>query len=296
MISEPVAQAASPRDLPGAPPRGNWFQRIRWNASLVIGGVIVMAVILATIAGPWLYPGDPRAMVANPSIWPFTDPAYPLGTDVLGRDVTAQLFYGAQVSLLVGFFAALLSLLIGITVGAAAGYAGGWVDDLLVRFTELFQTIPPFILVIVLVVIGESQINVIAIAIGIASWPTVARLVRAQFRSLRNADYVMAARCLGYSTPRIVMVEIFPNAMAPIVVTTTIMMANAILMEAGLSFLNLGDANAVSWGGMIGDARELLRTEWYLIAVPGLTISLVVLGLNLFGNGLNDALNPRLKQ
>lgn len=265
-----------------------------WNLSLILGALIILVVVAAAIAAPWLYPGDPRDMVAMPAEWPFTDPAYPLGTDALGRDVLAQLVHGARVSLLVGVSAALLSLLIGIAIGAVGGYVGGWVDNVLVRVTELFQTVPPFLLVIVIVAIGTSTSSVIALAIGIASWPTVARLVRAQFRSLRFADYVTAARCLGYSTPRIVLMEILPNAMAPIVVTTTIMVANAILTEAGLSFLSMGDANAVSWGGMIGDGRDLLRTEWFLTAVPGAAISITVLGLNLLGNGLNDALNPRL--
>jgi peptide/nickel transport system permease protein len=266
----------------------------RLNASLVLGLAIVLLVIAVAIAAPYLYPGDPREMIAVPALWPFQDPQFPLGTDALGRDVAAQLIHGARISLVVGVSAALLGLVIGITIGAIGGYAGGWVDSILVRITELFQTVPPFLLVIVIVAIGSSNFVVIALAISISSWPTVARLVRAQFRALRSADYVVAARCLGYSTSRIVVAEILPNALAPIVVTTTVMVANAILTEAGLSFLNMGDTDVVSWGGMISDGRDSLRTDWFLTALPGAAISITVLALNLFGNGLNDALNPRL--
>jgi peptide/nickel transport system permease protein len=268
--------------------------RLRLNPSLVLGLVIVLLVIAVAIAAPWLYPGDPREMLSVPAVWPFEDPQFPLGTDALGRDVAAQLIHGARISLLVGVSAALLGLFIGITIGAIGGYTGGWIDSVLVRITELFQTVPPFLLVIVIVAIGNSNSTVIALAIGISSWPTVARLVRAQFKALRSADYVIAARCLGYSTSRIVVGEILPNALAPVVVTATIMVANAILTEAGLSFLNMGDTNVVSWGGMIGDGRDMLRTDWFLTALPGAAISITVLALNLFGNGLNDALNPRL--
>lgn len=266
----------------------------KWlNPSLVLGLTIVLIVVAVAVLAPWIYPGDPRDMIAMPGTWPFEDGEFPLGTDALGRDVAAQLAFGARISLMVGVSAALLGLLIGITIGAIGGYSGGWVDSVLVRVTELFQTVPPFLLVVVIVAIGDSSSTVIALAIGISSWPTVARLVRAQFRTLRSADYVLAARSLGYSTTRIVIGEILPNALAPIVVTATIMVANAILVEAGLSFLNMGDTSVVSWGGMIGDGRDVLRTEWFLTAIPGAAISITVLALNLFGNGLNDALNPR---
>lgn len=267
---------------------------LKWlNPSLVLGLLIVLIVIFVALTAAWYFPGDPRDMIALPGTWPFQDPEFPLGTDALGRDVLAQLAYGARVSLLVGVYASMLGLIIGITVGAIGGYNGGWIDGVLVRFTELFQTVPPFLLVIVIVAIGSSNVSVIAFAIGISSWPTVARLVRAQFRTLRSADYVLAARCLGYSTMRIVVCEILPNALAPIVVTATIMIANAILVEAGLSFLNLGDTSVVSWGSMIADGRDVLRTDWFLTAIPGAAISITVLALNLFGNGLNDVLNPR---
>jgi peptide/nickel transport system permease protein len=212
----------------------------------------------------------------------------------MGRDIAAGLAHGAQVSLTVGVTAALLSLAIGIAVGAAAGYAGGWADVALMRVTELLQTIPSFLLVVVIVAIGRPSVAVIALSIGVASWPVVARLVRAEFRSLREAEFVQAARSNGFSHFRIAFLEILPNALPPVIVTTSVLVANAILIESALSFMNMGDPNAVSWGSMIGDAREMLRTAWYLAALPGISIVLTVLSLNLLGDALNDAFNPRL--
>lgn len=263
------------------------------NPSLVTGLAILGLVVAIALLAPWLFPGDPQDMVGTPELWPGQDPTFPLGTDSLGRDVATGLAYGARVSLLVGTSAAIIGLVIGTLVGAVGGYVGGWVDNILVRVTELFQTVPSFLLVIVLVAIGRPTAALIAVSIGVASWPVVARLVRAQCRSLRQADFVMAARSLGYSPVRIVLAEILPNAFAPVIVTTSILVANAILTEAGLSFLNMGDPNLVSWGSMIGDGRALLRTSWFLTALPGGAIAVTVLSLNLLGDGLNDLLNPR---
>lgn len=263
------------------------------NPSFLLGLLILLSVIGIAAAAGWLFPDDPLDMVGTPTLWPGQDAAFPLGTDSLGRDVAAGLAYGARVSLLVGFSAAAIGLAIGTLIGAVSGYFGGWLDGLLVRLTELFQTVPAFLLVIVIVAIAQPSAPVIALAIGVASWPTVARLVRAQFRSLREAEFVSAARSLGYGAPRIIFREILPNAMAPIIVTASVMVANAILTEAGLSFLNMGDPNLVSWGSMIGDGRPLLRTAWFLTALPGSAIALTVLALNLVGDGLNDVLNPR---
>jgi peptide/nickel transport system permease protein len=263
------------------------------NPSFLFGLLILVAVLGTAAAANWLFPDDPLDMAGTPTLWPGQDPAFPLGTDSLGRNVAAGLAYGARVSLLVGVSAAAIGLAIGTLIGAVSGYFGGWLDNLLVRLTELFQTVPTFLLVIVIVAIGQPSAPIIALAIGVASWPTVARLVRAQFRSLREAEFITAARSLGYAAPRIIVREILPNAMAPIIVTASVMVANAILTEAGLSFLNMGDPNLISWGSMIGDGRPLLRTAWFLTALPGGAIALTVLSLNLVGDGLNDVLNPR---
>jgi peptide/nickel transport system permease protein len=255
--------------------------------------VLLIAVITIAMAASLIYPTDPLDMVAPALLWPGQDMEYPLGTDALGRDLAAGIVHGARVSLLVGFFAALIGLVIGTTVGALAGYFGGIVDNILVRLTELFQTIPAILLVIVILAIGNPSVFLIVLSIGLASWPMIARLARSQFMALREADFVMAARGLGYGTSRIIVREILPNALPTIVVATSVLVANGILAEAGLSFLNLGDPNQVSWGSLIGNGRTMLRTEWYLTALPGLAIILTVLSINIIGDRLTDILNPR---
>jgi peptide/nickel transport system permease protein len=260
---------------------------------LCLATFILIGVIVVAMAADLIYPGDPLDMVAQPLLWPVQDLNYPLGTDALGRDLASGIVHGARVSLLVGFFAALIGLVIGTTIGALAGYFGGIVDNVLVRLTELFQTIPAILLVIVILAIGDPSVFLIVLSIGLASWPMIARLARSQFMALREADFVMAARGLGYGTPRIILREILPNALPAIVVATSVLVANGILAEAGLSFLNLGDPNRVSWGSLIGSGRTMLRDEWYLTALPGLAIVLTVLSINIIGDRLTDILNPR---
>lgn len=279
-----------------APPaRGAWHALLR-NPSALAGLALITAFILLGALASHLFPGDPLDMVAQPFEWPGTDPQYWLGTDSMGRDVAAGIAHGARVSLLIGASAAAIGVAIGTLVGALGGYFGGVVDNLLVRVTELFQTVPSFLLVIVLVAIGEPHVDVIALAIGVASWPTVARIVRAEFRSLREADFVLAARSQGFGNLRLIVGEILPNALPPVIVTASVMVATAILIESSLSFLGMGDPNVVSWGAMIGSGRDALRTAWYLTAEPGAAIVLAVLALNLLGDGLNEALNPRLRE
>ncbi|MBT1428346.1 ABC transporter permease [Dickeya dianthicola] len=266
------------------------------NPSGMTGVALLLLVVVMALAAPWVYPGDPLDMVAQPFLWPGQDPAFPLGTDSLGRDVAAGVVHGAQVSLQIGFSAVAVSLLIGMTVGASAGFFGGKVDRLLVHVTELFQTFPTFLLVVVLVAIGQPSVTLISCAIGVASWPTIARLVRAEFRTWRESDFVLAARSQGFSSLRIMAQEILPNALPSIIVTTSVMVASSILIESALSFLGFGDPNRVSWGSMIGAGRESLRSAWFLTAIPGGALVLTVLALNLVGDALNDALNPRSRR
>lgn len=265
------------------------------NPSAMMGLLILVAIFLMAIFAQLLFAGDPLDMVAAPLLWPGQDPAFLLGSDSLGRDVAAGIAHGARVTLLVGIVAALISLVIGGLVGCVAGYFGGWIDDILVRITEVFQTIPSFLLVIVIVVIGKPTVSVIVLAIGLASWPVIARLVRAEFRALREAEFVLAARSQGFSNTRIIFQEMLPNVMPPVIVTLSVVIASAILIETGLSFLGMGDPNMVSWGSMIGEGRDQLRTAWFLTALPGVFIILTVMALNLVGDGLNDAANPRLR-
>ena len=286
------------RAVPHAPMprRGRRLRAFLRNPTFIAGVAILGFFVLLALFAGLLFPGDPQDMVAQPLLWPGDDAQYPLGTDSLGRDVLAQLVYGTRASLLVGVSSAAIGLAIGMVVGSAAGFFGGWTDTLLMRLVELFQTTPTFLLVIVILVIVDPSLPTIAMAIGVSSWPTVARLVRAQFRSLRESDFVMAARSLGYSRLRIIVQEILPNALPPVIVAASVMIANAILTEAGLSFLNMRDPNVLSWGGMIGDGRDQLRNAWFLTALPGAAIAMAVLSLNLVGDGLNEILNPRSDQ
>jgi peptide/nickel transport system permease protein len=260
---------------------------------LCLAMMLLIGVVAIAFAADLIYPTDPLDMVAPALLWPGQDWDYPLGTDALGRDLAAGIVHGARVSLLVGFFAALIGLVIGTTIGALAGYFGGVLDNVLVRLTELFQTIPPILLVIVILAIGDPSVFLIVLSIGLASWPMIARLARSQFMTSRDADFVMAARGLGYGTARIIIREILPNALPTLVVATSVLVANGILAEAGLSFLNLSDPNRVSWGSLIGSGRTMLRSEWYLTALPGLAIVLTVLSINIIGDRLTDILNPR---
>jgi peptide/nickel transport system permease protein len=264
------------------------------NPAGVISLAFLLLVVALALLAPRIYPDDPMEMVARPFLWPGQNPAYPLGTDSLGRDVAAGLVWGTRVSLLVGFSAMVLGVTLGLAVGAVAGYFGGRVDAALVKLIEIFQTPPSFVLLIVLVAIAQPAIPTVIGAIALVTWPTIARIVRSEFRSLREKDFVMAARGLGYGHARIILAEILPNALPPVIVTASVLVATAILMESALSFLGLGDPNLVSWGSMIGAGRELLRTAWYLSAIPGFAIVLTVLALNLLGDALNDALNPRV--
>jgi peptide/nickel transport system permease protein len=295
----PSALPLPDRTRPHGARLGQFAPQIRaflHNPTGVAGVSLLLLMLLMALTASFFYPGDPLDMVAQPLLRPGQDARFPLGSDSLGRDVAAGLVHGARVSLLIGFSAVSISLVIGTLIGTLAGYFGGRLDDLLVHVTELFQTLPTFLFVIVLVTIGQPTVTLISLSIGVASWPTIARLVRAEFRSLREADFVMAARSLGYSNARIIFHEILPNALPPVIVTTSVMVATAILNESALSFLGLGDPNHVSWGSMIGAGREMLRTAWYLTAFPGAMIVAAVLSLNLVGDALNDALNPRLRE
>ena len=272
----------------------DFWKRFRYNRGAVIGLVILALVIVTAIAAPFLFPQSPWKMVQRPFLPPFTDDALWLGTDALGRDVLSGLAHGAYVSLLVGLVSTIVALAIGVPVGALAGYFVGRTDDILMRFTEFFQTIPSFALAIVLLAIFQPSLTYVIIAIAIVSWPPVARLVRGEVLSLRTREFVEAATLQGLGSGQIILRHVLPNALPSIIVLASLMVAQAILLESSLSFLGLGDPNIMSWGYMIGAARTVIRTAWWLSFLPGMAILLTVLALNLIGEGLNDALNPRL--
>lgn len=274
----------------------NAFKRFLRHRGAAIGLVILLAVVLIAFFGPAYFTQSPWRVVGRPFLPPFVQGRFPLGTDTLGRDIAAGLVYGARISLTVGVVSTLVALAIGVPLGAVAGYIGGIVDDALMRFTEFFQTIPSFALAIVLVAILQPSLGSMVTAIGVVSWPPVARLVRGEVLSLRTRDYVQAAITVGQSTPRIIFSQILPNTVAPIIVMGSLMIASAILLESSLSFLGLGDPNLISWGYMVGAGRARLLDAWWISFLPGLAIFLTVLGLNLAGEGLNEALNPRLSK
>ena len=258
----------------------------------IAGALMLGFILFVALAANWLYPGDPWAMVGDPSLPPFS-PGYLFGTDMLGRDVAAGVAHGSRVSLLIGVVATVISVTVGTVLGAFAGYYGGTTDDLIMRFTEIFQTIPGFLLALLMVAIFGPSIYSIVFAIGVISWPSVARLVRAEFLSMRTRDFVKAAVLGGQSDLRILFRQILPTTLSPIVVAASLMMATAILLESAISFLGLGDRSMITWGFMIGAGRTSLLQSWWLSAIPGFAIFVTVLGLNFMGDALNQALNPR---
>ncbi|MFY7958770.1 MAG: ABC transporter permease [Elsteraceae bacterium] len=266
------------------------------NPGATIGLLLLLCVLAMAVSADALFPRDPLALAGRPLIWPGDNPRFWLGTDNSGRDIAAQIFHGARISLLIGGVATSIAIAIGVLVGAVAGYYGGWIDTVLMRLTEAFQTLPNFLLLLVLVAVFGSTLTTVTIAIGVVSWPAPARLTRAEFLSLRERDYVQACRTIGMSDARIIFGEILPNALPPVIVYAGVVMAVAILLESALAFLRLSDPNAASWGNLIGLGRDVLRTQWYVSAIPGVAILLTVLAVSLVGQGLNDALNPRLRR
>jgi peptide/nickel transport system permease protein len=265
------------------------------NPAGILGMLLLLAVIAMTVLGPWVYPVDPFDLVWRPLSPPGEMGAPPLGTDGLGRDVLAGIIHGGRATLAVGLAAAVLTVLIGVTIGALAGYFGGWVDDVLMRVTELFQVLPPLIFAMVIVALFTPTLATIAIAIGVVSWPAVARLARSEYMRLKELEYVKAARVCSARDSRIIWSIILPNAAPPLIILATLTVGLAILFEAGLSFLGLGDANIMSWGLIIGNNRDYILDAWWPVTLPGIAIFVTVLAVSLIGDGLNDALNPRLR-
>lgn len=284
------------RALPARPPSpgreaAKMFMR---NTSAVIGLVLFVAIILISLLGPGIMGTDPFELAGMPMAPPGSEMTI-LGSDYLGRDILTGLIYGGRATLAVGFVAAFLSVFIGVVVGALSGYYGGWVDEILMRITEFFQVLPSLLFAMVLVTLFSPTIWTISIAIGIVSWTNTARLARGEFLRLKQLDYVLAERTIGASNSRIIWKVILPNAVAPLIVSATLAVGTAILFEAGLSFLGLGDPNMMSWGLMIGNNRPYILVTWWAVTFPGIAIFLTVLSISLIGDGLNDALNPRLR-
>ena len=259
----------------------------------VAGGLILAVLGAIALAAPVLFPGDPQAIAGPPLLPPFRDWALPLGTDRLGRDMLAELVHGARASLAVGLAAAAASLVAGVLVGTLAGFAGGLADEILMRLTDAFQTVPGFLLALAFVSVAGAALPVVVFAIALGAWTGPARLARAEVLSIRERDYVAAARVVGMRPVEIALHEILPNALPPVLALASVIVANAILVEAALSFLGLGDPNIVTWGSMIAEGRNVLRSAPFLSIVPGLGLVVTVLGVYLVSEGLAEALAVR---
>lgn len=285
-LAEPAVEVLSPW-------REGW-RVFRSNKAALVGLVLLTALVAMMLFGPSLYGVSPMDIVAPPFAEPFTNPVVWLGTDYLGRDVLAGLLVGGRATVLVGLAAASVAVSIGITVGALAGFFGGWVDTALSRLTELFQVLPALLFAMVLVTLFTPSLGVVVFAIGLVAWTGTARLARAEFMRLRGMEFASAARAMGAGPLRLMLREILPNALPPLIVSATLIVGAAILFEAGLSFLGLSDPNVMSWGMMIGNNRRNVLECWWAVTFPGAAIFLTVLSVSLVGDGLNDALNPRL--
>lgn len=264
------------------------------NLSSVIGILLLAVIVLTSLLGPAILARDPFEMVSAPFMPP--DAEFWFGTDYLGRDVFIGVVHGGRVTLTVGAIAAVISVMIGITMGALSGYYGGRVESLVLRITEFFQILPALLLAMVFITLFSPSLTTIIVAIAIVSWPAMARLTRAEFLRLKQMEYVRAARAINSSDMRIMLRVILPNALPPLTVMAALNTGVAILFEAGLSFLGLGDPSQMSWGQMIGSNRDHILSAWWPVTLPGIAIFLTVLSISLIGDGLNDAFNPKLRE
>ncbi|MGQ3355191.1 MAG: ABC transporter permease [Phreatobacter sp.] len=267
--------------------------RFLGNPRVLLGLIWLTLVVVGALAAPLIAPLDPFAISGRPFVRPLD--GFVFGTDSLGRSVWSGLVHGARTTLLIAVVATVAAVAFGGLLGALSGFYAGRVDNLLMRLTEFFQTIPSFIFAILLVAVLSPSTTSVVVAIATVSWPPIARIVRAEVMSLRSREFIQAAITLGERDGVILFRQILPNALSPLIVTGSLLVATAILTESALSFLGLGAPNFMSWGFMIGAGRSFLRDSWWLVAIPGIAILLTVLSINLVGEGLNDALNPRLR-
>jgi len=276
-------------------PQGSLFwTRFRRNKLAVAGGIIVLCLAVLAVFAPVVSPYMPNDVDRKHILMP-PDIRHPLGTDDLGRDVLSRMIHGARISLAVGFVAVGIATVIGIIFGALAGYYGGWIERIIMRFIDIMLTIPTFFLILAVIAFVEPSIWNIMIVIGLTGWMGVARLVRAEFLSVKERDYVMAARALGASDSRIIFRHILVNSMAPVLVSAVLGIAGAVLVESALSFLGIGvQPPTPSWGNILTLGKDNIEIAWWLSVFPGLAILLTVLGYNLLGEGIRDSIDPRL--
>ena len=273
---------------------------VRRHPTIAIGGLLLLILVLATIFAPLLAPADPlktgfSTRTKPPALLGY-ESAFLLGSDGLGRDILSRLLYGGQISLTLAAIAVACSGLVGVTLGLVSGYFGGWVDDVIMRVVDVQLSFPVIMLAIAVIAVVGTSVTALLGVLVLAGWVIYARTVRANVLSLRQQDYVQAARALGAGAPRIILRHILPNVQAPILVVGTVQLATMILLESGLSFLGLGvQPQTPSWGTMLAEGRDYLSNAWWISTVPGIAISLAVLGANLVGDGLRDLLDPSLR-
>lgn len=266
------------------------------NPLALIGLIIIVSILLLAFTAPFIAPYDPDAIDVKAILLSPTS-HHLMGTDGLGRDVFSRMLYGARISLMVGFVAVGIATAIGIVLGAIAGFYRGWVDTVIMRTVDVMLSIPTFFLILAVIAFLTPSIWNIMIVIGLTSWMGVTRLVRAEFLSLRNREFVLAAQTLGAKDTRLIFTHLLPNSLTPIIVSSILGIASAVLVESGLSFLGLGvQAPQASWGNILTDGKEYIQFAWWLSLFPGLAILITVLGYNLLGDGLRDAFNPRSSQ
>jgi peptide/nickel transport system permease protein len=272
-------------------------RRFRRNRLAMAGLAIMVLLYWVTLLAPFLAPFDPNFQ-GNIVLTRYQPPSmeHLLGTDKFGRDIFSRILYGARISLTIGFIAIVISVTLGTLAGAVAGYFRGSVDTAIARLIDMLLSIPRLVLLLVIIAMFEPNIFVLVAALGLTGWESTARIVRGQFLSLREQEFVQASRALGYSDWRIIVRHILPNTLAPIIVIATLGIGSVILTEAGLSFLGLGvQPPTASWGSMVNDGRDAMITAWWISTYPGLAIVLTVVAFNLLGDGLRDALDPRLR-
>ena len=291
----PAVPAEEPVVIEVERPWREAWRMFRQNTAAVAGLATLSAIVLVSVLGPFVYPIDPFTPT-GPLLLPPGEQGFLLGTDQQGRDLVVGLLYGSQSTLMVGAAAATITITIGILFGALAGFYRGWVEEVLMRITEFFQVLPPLLLAMVVVLLFSPSIYSISIAIGVVSWTSTARLVRAEFLRLRELDFVKAERAIGARNARIIWTIILPNAAPPLIVSAALSVGIAILFEAGLAFLQLSDPNVMSWGYLISVNRPQILEAWWPVTFPGLAIFITVLSVSLIGDGLNDAFNPKLRQ
>jgi len=265
------------------------------NPLALSGFIIILTVLILAIIAPIIAPYDPNFIDINSILLP-PSISHLMGTDGLGRDVFSRMLFGAQISLLVGFVAVGIATFIGVVLGSLAGFYRGWVDSLIMRFVDIMLSIPTFFLILAVIAFLTPSIWNIMIVICLTSWMGVTRLVRAQFFSLRQREYVLAAETMGSNHLSIIIKHLLPNSLTPIIVSSVLGIASAVLVESGLSFLGLGvQAPTASWGNILTDGKEYIQFAWWLSLFPGLAILITVLGYNLLGEGLRDILDPKNK-